>query len=183
MPLYDKYEYEKALEDLYKKHFDKLTVYALSILHQYEIAEEVVSDVFVSIWERREDLLTDINIQAYLFRSVHNKCIDYLRSSQSSKNQKTVELYTVLENEIFAEPNFVTEKIFSKNLEDQILKAIDKLPEKRKEIFLLSRMENLSYIQIAEKLSLSVNSVKTQISRSIDFLRKEVQKLSIFIFF
>ncbi|HEX3024943.1 MAG TPA: sigma factor [Chitinophagaceae bacterium] len=75
MPLYDKYEYEKALEDLYKKHFDKLTVYALSILHQYEIAEEVVSDVFVSIWERREDLLTDINIQAYLFRSVHNKCI------------------------------------------------------------------------------------------------------------
>jgi RNA polymerase sigma-70 factor (ECF subfamily) len=178
-----KYDYENKLKILFEKYFDKLTIYAYSILHQQEVAEEVVSDVFMNIWEKKESLLKEENLQAYLFKAAHNKCIDYLRSQKTIKNQKTITLYSVLENEILVDPHFVLEEIFSKNLEEAILKAIEKLPEKRKEIFLLNRIENLSYQQIAEKLSLSINSVKTQISRSVEFLRKEIQRISIFTFF
>lgn len=182
MPTSDKYKYEQWLKDLFEEYFDKLTIYALSILHQHEIAEEVVSDVFINIWQKKEKLVSDQKLHSYLFRCVHNKCIDYLRSQKTVKNQKTVALYLLLDDEVFSESNFVIEKIFSKNLEETIKNAINKLPEKRKEIFLLNRIENLSYQQIADKLSLSVNSVKTQISRSVEFLRKEVQKINILFF-
>lgn len=175
-------EYEEIFKSLYEKYFSKLNIYALSILHRQEIAEEIVSDVFVNIWLKREKLLLDDNLQSYLFRSVHNKCIDYLRSQKSVKNQKTVELYSLLDDEIFAESNFVIEKIFSENLEQTIQQAINKLPERRREIFLLNRMENLSYQQIADKLSISINSVKTQISRSIEFLQNEIKKITALFF-
>ena len=174
--MYAPAKYEEILKKLYKKYFSKLVIYALSILHKQEVAEEIVSDVFVNIWLQKEDLLWKDDLQSYLFKSVHNKCIDYLRSQKTIRNQKTVELYLLLENDILAEPNFVIEKIFSGNLEQTIQQAINKLPPKRKEIFLLSRIENLSYRQIADKLSISVNSVKTQLSRSLEFLRKEVKK-------
>ncbi|MDR0793568.1 MAG: RNA polymerase sigma-70 factor [Chitinophagaceae bacterium] len=175
-------KYENALENLHKKFFSKLIVYALSILHRQEIAEEIVSDVFVSIWLKKEELLLKDNLQAYLFKAVHHKCIDYLRSLKTIKKQKTVALYSLLEEDILAEPNFIVEEIFSKNLEQTLQQAIEKLPPKRKEVFLLSRRENLSYQQIANKLSLSVNSVKTQISRSVDFLRNEVKKITVLLF-
>jgi RNA polymerase sigma-70 factor (ECF subfamily) len=175
-------KYEDALKNLHTKFFGKLTAYALSILHQQEIAEEIVSDVFINVWMKKEDLLLKDNLQAYLFKAVHNKCIDYLRSLKTMKKQKTVELYSLLENDMLAEPNFIVENIFSKNLEQIIQQAIEKLPPKRKEIFLLNRVEDLSYQQIADKLSISVNSVKTQISRSIEFLRNETKNLIVFLF-
>jgi RNA polymerase sigma-70 factor (ECF subfamily) len=180
--MYVNAKYENALKNLHQKFFDKLTVYALSILHHQEIAEEIVSDVFIDIWLKRKYLLLKDNLQSYLFKAVHNKCIDYLRSLKTIKKQKTVELYSLLENDILVEPNFIVENIFSKNLEQTIQQAISKLPSKRKEIFLLSRIENLSYQQIADKLSISVNSVKTQISRSVEFLKKEVKKITAILF-
>lgn len=164
-----------AFELLFKIMHRKLCAYAKTLVRDTDIANDLIQDTFIKIWEVRENLQEDKSIQAYLFRSVHNNCINYLHKKQLSIRHSEEYARNMKESLLFSEQSndyeLFLEKIAQDNFELLLSGAIDELPSQCKEIFLLSRYHHLTYSEIANKLGLSVNTVKTQISRAFQKIR------------
>ena len=117
---------ERVFEQIFREHYQALVGYAIKMLREQEAAEEIVQDVFVKICEKRESLEIKTSLKSYLFRSVHNRCLNQIkhidiREKYKQDNQQQIEL----EQEDFSDS-------FQKfELQEQIKKAIDALPEKR----------------------------------------------------
>lgn len=164
-----------AFSVLFKQYYAPLCDYAAAILKFPEIAEEVVQVTFIRIWENRQNITIDFSLRAYLYRSIHNNCIEYYRSlSIHEKHNKAIT------DEITYHSSIVTrglagnalESIITGELEKFLNHTIDSLPEQCNKVFCLSRYEQLSYKEIAERLDISVNTVKTQLSRAFSKLRE-----------
>jgi len=163
-----------SFSGLYILYHSKLTRFAKEYVIVGEDAENIVQDVFVILWERRDSLHLVENMNAYLFRLVRNKCLDHLRYKiTSEKYNKTVqnafeiELTLKLQSLDRLDGNFISEK----SMESIISEAINSLPEKCREIFLSSRIEGLKYKEISERFGISINTVENQISIALRKLR------------
>jgi len=165
---------KKAFEDLFNLYYKPLCYYARKYTLDHVESEEVVQQTFLKLWEIRESLSFEKSVSAYLYQSVRNQSINYLKQkSIFSKNKedyalkiKQAKLFSAISEENGASAMLAHE------LEQQINQAIDNLPSKCREIFLLSRTENLSIKEIAEKLNISTNTVQKQISIAIAKLRE-----------
>ncbi len=169
---------QKAFELLFKLYHVPLCNYAKIYVKHIDIANEIVQDTFIRIWESKSGLDPNQSLKSYLYRSVHNNCINYFRRKQI--NSRLTEEYKaeVLQRiEIlghdFNESRF--DQLITDELELTIQKSIDNLPEQCREVFILSRYYDLTYQQIAEKLSISINTVKTQISRALEKIRENLK--------
>jgi RNA polymerase sigma-70 factor (ECF subfamily) len=164
---------EKNFKDLFGLYYVPLCYYSRKFkLDTYE-AEEVVQRIFLKIWENRDHILIEKSISAYLYQSVRNESINFLKQKlATSKNQEKYEKRLRYANlfEAISEENG-SSVLLVQELEGQINSAIEALPEKCREIFLLSRKENLSIKEIAEQLNISVNTVQSQISIALAKLR------------
>ena len=140
-------------------------------------AEEVVQDMFFNFWQKREKLDVNISLEAYLFRSVRNSCLNYL------KHLKIREEHRLATNdEIRAKEMQVYDNVVALELQERINHTIEQLPPERKKIFKMSRYEELKYREIAEKLNLSVKTVEVQMSKALKFLRLHLSEyLSLFL--
>jgi RNA polymerase sigma-70 factor (ECF subfamily) len=164
---------KKGFEILFRTYYVRLCAYAAGFVVQNDLAEDIVTEVFLKLWEKRETLTISESVSSYLFQSVKNACINYLTREKSRK-------YTVSENEVKLIDLKMTYQISDKyplndligrELEEKIRMEIEKLPEQCREIFYLSRFEDLSHKEIAEKLGISENTVKVQIYRALIKLR------------
>ena len=167
---------ESAFEELFRKYFTGLCIYACEFVKRNEVAEEIVEDVFCKIWEKRKSLEVTVSLKSYLYRSVYNTSLNYLKSEKHHmKNQDN--LADNFENMLpISTPGDITSSsLLSEELEMKIEQAINSLPEKSQIIFRLSRFEGLKYSEIAEKLNLSVKTVETQISRVLKKLRVQLK--------
>ncbi len=166
-----------AFEILFKSYYRYLVSVARSYVQTDEVAEDIVQDLFVKLWEQPSLLTANISLKGYLYRSIYNSCINYILRKQS----KYSSLDTVTRNKI--------EELLKTNPENQpetqflavemisvIKEAIKHLPPECGKIFLLSREEGLSYKEIAEKLNISENTVKVQIYRALSKLREALTK-------
>jgi len=168
-----------AFELLFRLLHKKLCSYAYIYVRNYDVSDEIIQETFIKIWETREALREDQSVRAFLYRCVHNNCINYLK-----KKSVTIRLSEKYNHEFkvsapVGEPDFneeLIEKLELENLETRLRLAIDELPDQCKEIFLLSRFNDLTYQEIAEKIGISVNTVKTQISRAFQKIRTEINK-------
>lgn len=164
---------EKNFKDLFGLYYVPLCYYARKFkLDTYE-AEEVVQHIFLKIWEGRDHILIEKSISAYLYQSVRNQSINFIKQKiTTSRNQEEYERKLRYANlfEAISEENG-SSALLARELEWQINSAIEALPEKCREIFLLSRKENLSTKEIAERLDISVNTVQKQISIALTKLR------------
>lgn len=167
---------EKAFELLFHKYYGHLCLYAAKIIGDDTSAEEIVQDLFVKIWEKRQQLIIETSINNYLFRSVKNLCINLIQHNKTkSKHAKNVLSET--------ESNFSDDDNYPEiDLALKIEESINSLPEKRKEIFRLSRHEGLKYQEIAEKLNISIKTVETQMSLAIKTLRDKLKKYNTFFY-
>jgi RNA polymerase sigma-70 factor (ECF subfamily) len=165
---------EKAFETLFHKYYRYLCMYATKIINDDSSAEEIVQDFFVKLWEKREKLNIETSINNYLFRSVKNLCINYIQHNKT-KLRYAKNVLSEIEKNISDDSNF-TEIDLSKKIEE----SIDSLPEKRKEIFRLSRQEGLKYHEIAQKLNVSIKTVETQMSLAIKTLREKLKDYNSF---
>ena len=158
-------------EDVFRANYRDLCSYAVYYLKDKDEAEEAVQDVFVSLWEKREQLQITTSIRSYLFRSVYNYSMNKL------KHEKVKRAYEA-HHEHTAERahNPVTGRIFGKELEKRIAQAIETLPEKCREIFMLNRFQHLKYAEIAEHLDLSVKTVENQMGKALKVLREELKE-------
>lgn len=160
---------------LFKMYYSPLCVYSVSILKNNLLAEEIVQEVFIRLWENRENINIETSFKAYLYRSVHNHCLNSLKSRLIQKKHTELIYKEINYHAELATLNFnegLLDNLVSVEMELFFEKAIDALPEQCKEIFRLSRFEQLTYPQIADKLQISVNTVKTQISRALEKLHE-----------
>ncbi|MFA3782756.1 RNA polymerase sigma factor [Melioribacteraceae bacterium 4301-Me] len=155
---------QKAFKEIFKLYWSKLYIYAYNILRERSICEDIIQEIFFDLWIRRNDLCIT-NLNAYLYQAVKYQICKYIRKSKH-KEQLLDDLDVFMTFQISVEDNF--ERIeCSENVRD----AISKLPMQRRLIFELSRNENLSNKEISEKLGISIQTVKNQISKALKFIR------------
>ena len=142
-----------------------------------DTAKDIVHNVFVNLWEKRDQLDASTSFKSYLFTAVHNRSLNYIRDQKKfDKNEFVPETNEAINYES-------ADSLETTELQKKINNAIDSLPEKCREIFLLNRFEELKYQEIADKLNISIKTVETQMSKALKTLREKLgQYLVQFIF-
>ena len=166
-----------AFEVLFYKYRNKIKGFALKIVPAQIDPEEIVQEVFVRVWLKKDAIDPEKDFQSYLFSIAKHLVLDHLKSAVNRK------LYFVGEH--FQQDLLVEDGLdasISEETEEKLQKLINEIPERRREIFRLSRFEGLSYKQIAERLNISENTVDSQIRNALAFLRKEFRKIIVLAF-
>lgn len=165
----------KAFEFIFKGYFKPLYNYAKGLLHSSTKAEEVTSAIFTKLWEQRAELTIETSVKSYLFRSVYNNCMNQIKQMKVEDKYKAYFLYN--HNEGYSSgADYPLERLIENELEKKIAAIISGLPGQCRTMFLLSREECLSNDEIASRLGVSVNTVRTQISRALHRFRKELRQ-------
>ena len=160
---------ERIFEQVFRKYYAGLCTYGRGILRDAEEAEEIVQNVFVTIWEKREILEITQSLQSYLYRAVHNHCLNRIKHQKlRDEHQQYAQHYQEVSYES------VSEVVNKNELEQQLSKSIEKLPEQCRIIFKMSRFEELRYQEIADKMGLSVKTIENQIGKALKILRIEL---------
>jgi len=161
---------EEAFEFIFKSYYVKLCNFAYSFLGDKDESEEVVQSTFLLIWEKHESIDIQISIKSYLYKSVHNSCLNRIKHLKV----KSVHRETAKSDEqVFNED--ASDNLVSQELQHQIEVAINALPPKCGMVFRLSRFENLSYAEIAEQMGISVKTVENQMIKALKVLRVELK--------
>ena len=155
-----------AFEKLYFSYSKKLYNFAFNILKSKEDAEGIVQNVFTKIWETRSEINTELSFGGYIFRISKNMMLNQLKKKIIEKEYLNYLLATPEDTSLPVE-----QEVNFMELNLEIERIINELPEKRRKIFRLSREEGLTYKEIAEKMDISVNTVNTQISKSLEYIR------------
>jgi len=161
-------DFDKTVEHLFNDYYTELCRKAYHIVNNKEISEDIVQDVFLKLWDKRNKIVITTSLGAYLNRMVFNESISFLR-----KNKSFLEFFDEIEQtETNHKPD---DKIEEKELKTIINSAINGLPPRCKTIFLLSRTEELTYKQIAEQLDVSIKTVENQMGKALKLLRKTLK--------
>lgn len=166
---------EEFLKMLFKLYYSKLCSYAAVFVKSHDLAEEIVQETFIKFWENRKELHIEHSFRSYIFRSVHNNCINYLRKSEVLRKQSRQMAEEIMYHNEAALRNFsptIIDDIITEELQENLSNVINDLPPQARKIFLLSRFDQLSYTEIADQMKISVNTVKTQMKRTLGKLRE-----------
>jgi RNA polymerase sigma-70 factor (ECF subfamily) len=160
---------EIAFTEIYNLYWQELFLIANRILKDEEGAKDVVQEIFVSLWQRREDLLIE-NLKSYLFSSAKRKVLQNLRNGKIA--QRHIDRIYMLESIDSTEQglNFA-------ETNERLQRSMESLPDRCKEVFLLSRYEQLSHKEIAEKLKISAKTVEIHIAKALRYLRRSLSDL------
>jgi len=150
---------QKAFRQFYQTLYLRLHQFAYSYVHSKETAEELVNDVFLSIWEKRNILHTINNINVYLYVSVKNASLNFLRKKNLPIPLDTDDLHTD-HIKLTINPETIT---IGRDIHTQVQKAIEQLPPRCKLIFKLVKEDGLSYKEVASILDVSVKTVDAQL--------------------
>jgi RNA polymerase sigma-70 factor (family 1) len=156
----------KIFEALFREYYYGLSRFTTSIVKSSSAAEDLVQDIFLKIWENRQNWSPQGTIKTYLYRASKNQALNYI------KHLNVVNNWAELSRNSFSSSSLNPEDEFErKELLTSVNGAINKLPEKCKMIFLLHRHEGLSYREISEVLNISLSTVETQMGRALKKIR------------
>lgn len=163
---------EQSFEIAFKAFFKGLHSYAQAILKEPETAEEIVQSVFLKLWEKRETLDINSSLKAYLYRSVYHDCLNYIKHQQVKRKHWEHAHYEMTQGK----PEEVGEQIKDQENElyERLQLALEKLPEKCRMVFNLSRFEELKYQEIANRLGISIKTVEAHMGKALKTLRVEL---------
>lgn len=156
---------EAAFERLFRAWYPRLADHALRMLGDNDLAEEAAQEVFIALWRGRERLPTADALAGYLHRAVRNRALNQLRGRHGDRVDADGLLATAVAPEAPA-------RIEAADLQRRLLLALDALPPRTREVFLLSREQQLSYAAIATTLGISVKTVETLMGRALRSLRE-----------
>lgn len=149
----------REFEAYFRRLYLPLGMYALRIVDDADVAEDMVQDAFLNTWERLEGGLEISNFKAFMYRSVRDECLSYLSSLKEKVGEEFI-------------PEAGEEEIDTSFRDARIWKAIDELPEKCREIFLMSKRDGYSNEEIADELGISIKTVKNQMTKAFSRLRE-----------
>jgi len=161
----------RAYDQLFERYFRVLYNFSLNYVKDAAVAEELVMDLMLKVWQKRHQLEINGDVGAYLFRAMKNVMFNFIRKRQLA----TVDIDTMSDKLALAENNTDGELEY-KELQKVYHLKINQLSPQRKKIFQLSREEEMTYLQIAEKMSISVNTVKSQMLFTLKFLREHMKE-------
>ncbi len=161
-----------ALKMLHERYYYQLYFYAQKSFHNEEGIDEAVSDCFIKLWTKRSEISIIRSVKSYLFLILRNNLIDIHRKKKGITHLEDLKYADFPDEETLVDLDQ-----FAK-----LYQALEKLPEQRRRILELAVFESLSYAQIAEKLQISINTVKTQIGRAYRFLKEELDPKTIQLF-
>lgn len=160
-----------AFDTLFRQYSYKLFCFVNKYLNEREESEEIVQDVFLNLWKHKKEIRSEEAFKSYLYKIALNNIRNYFTKKQVQEKYKQV-----IAREYLIESNSDQEEPDYELIIKQVDRLIEELPEKRREIFLLSRKEGLDISEIAQYLGISESTVKNQISSAIAFLKGEVKK-------
>lgn len=155
-------------ETAFKTHFKALHAYANTIVRDDMMAEEIVQNVFYKVWKNRETIEINQSLAAYLYRSVYHDSLNHL------KHVKVKAAYQSYAAQHMSNTDNATEQMKLRALEQKLDEALKVLPEQCRTVFQLSRFEELRYLQIADKLGISVKTVENHMGKALRLLREQL---------
>lgn len=166
---------EKSFEKLFREYVRPLTVYAIQFVKSQEIAEDIVQNLFLNLYEKRESLRIMDLTSNYLYRSVHNRCLNSLRD-QKTRNEKKAEI----QDSPNADSSDPLQLMTDVEFEYKFMLVLETLSPQCRKVFEMSRLEHKRNRQIADELNLSKRTVETHISRALKIMREKLLKYIIF---
>lgn len=166
-----------AFEKLYVDMHPRLYAFSRKFIDDNELARDLVQEIFSDLWENRQLTSIKTSVSAYLFRMLHNRCLNYIRDKKVRDKYSSYMDIKLKEAELFFfdQDQESYKSIFFKEVEEIYKTSIQNLPEGCRQIFLLSRMHGLSNKEIAEKLDISVRTVENQIYRALKTLKENLK--------
>ena len=162
------------MDELFRYNYRPLCLYALHYVADPVTVEDIVQDSFAALWERLQTGQAVANRRAYLYMMVRNRCLDHLRKAGiKTEELKPYDTYGIIEDDDAQERAVIEARLWT---------AIDSLPEKCREVFLLSKRDGLKYEEIAQELGISENTVRNQISKALKTLKEGAGKIISFFF-
>lgn len=167
---------KSAFETIFKTHYSELHSYAVGMTGDLEASEDIIEELFIWLWENRKSVRVDSSMKSYLIKITHNRCLNHL------KHQKVIQKYldenlrlrTIEEKLQQDYIEFFKQQDYDDN-EEKIRTAIDNLPEQCKKIFKMNRFDKFKYREIAEKLNISISTVKNQMSIALKKIKDELR--------
>jgi len=160
-----------AFNHLFDRYGKRLYHFSIGYLKSAENAEEIVQEVFLRIWETRFELSAQKSIEAYLFTIARNGILNTIRKS---KSEQAYLKYTKINS---GKSVLLDEELNFTELEEAYNQVIEQLSPRRKEIFLLSKAQSFSNVEIAKKMNISVKTVENQMTSAISEIRKNLRSL------
>jgi RNA polymerase sigma-70 factor (ECF subfamily) len=161
---------ERFYRSLFDTYYHPLVVFANRMLLDMDLSRSTVQDVFVMLFDKREELAIHTSLNAHLYQTVRNRCLNHLKRDKMKNEHHQI---IMDKSDTFEQPSTSLEL---NELEALIHSTIEVLPEQCRRIFKMSRKEGLSNQEIAESLSISKRTVETQISKALKRLREELGK-------
>ncbi|MEX6690684.1 RNA polymerase sigma-70 factor [Danxiaibacter flavus] len=160
---------DRAFTEIYERYWEQLSLYVLKVTQSSEEASDIVQEIFVSLWKRRNELQINGPLSAYLIKAARNLSIRYIEKNIRKRN-----FLSTLSSHFVQEDSSTESKVTSHELESVVIKAVDKLPPKMRTVFLLSRGENLSHKEIAKRLGIAERTVKKQVGNALKVIRTQM---------
>lgn len=155
-----------AFESIYKKHHASLVKFATFLTNSQSDAMEIVNDVFVSVWQKRSNLIFNDDLKSYLFQAVKNRSYNY----NKKKKLDTVDILPHDKASKFS----ADQNLLEKEQQNILVEIMNSLPPKCQQIFAMSRIDELSYKEISELLDLSIKTVEAQMSKALKIFREKL---------
>lgn len=159
----------QAFRTVFEKYYIRLHRFIWGYVHSKTVAEGLVQDLFTTLWEKRDEIEIEHSIKAYLFRSARNKSIDWLRHEKVKDEWREEKKQLNKQKE---HPD-LSKRLHDKRMLTEVKQAINEMPERRSEVFMLSRYEDMTYREIAELLDISISTVEKHMSKALEELRSK----------
>jgi len=163
-----------AFDKIYKKYSNRLYLFVFGIIKSQKDAEDIIQEVFIKIWDKKDKINEHLSFQSFLFTIAHNTTISLIR--KKVKETDFVAHIKSIQNPVKTTSD--ESEIEYKELKNRLENTIKKLPERQQQVYKLSRKEELSYSEIAEKLNISVNTVENHMVKALKFVRENMASAS-----
>ena len=171
----------RLFEKIYNTYYPVLYNYAVTITKDSALAQDAVSEIFLKLWESRNQIRIEQSLKSYLFKSVYHQCLNKVKHAWVQYQYRDFFLHhPPLSQDGTGYP---LAQVIEREINDILLRTIEKLPEQCRKIFIMSRIDCMKYECISQHLGISVNTVRTQIRRALEKLRIELKDFLLFFIF
>lgn len=170
-----------AFQSLFRYYYPRLKAYAATMVDD-SVAEDLVQDLFLYVWEHREDLIMGASFQSYLFQGIYTRCIDHFRkhASFSPCDMAVYEEYLTEQAAFLQNDDEAWEELYAKDFYQQLYELLKEIPQQRREVFFLAYLDGKKTKEIADLLDMPVRTVESHLHLTLKFLKKHLSKKDFF---
>jgi RNA polymerase sigma-70 factor (ECF subfamily) len=165
----------QLFQEAFRQYYQPLCQYAFTLVKEPHACEDIVQEIFLRVWEKKQDLIGTEALRFYLYTAVRNNCLTHLE-----KIKKTV-VTGLTGDEAMTPEETVPEKNPGTDFNGLVATALERLPPKCREVFVMSRLGRLTYQQVADTLGISVKTVENQMGKALKIMRAFVKENQLFI--